>query len=164
MESARSLALLLCYWLQGCARMDLPAKRSHHADKVRSGVPQRAPPGNDARRHALSPAAVCVCCCNHVRSRGQILCPGCHQWKKKRSSGNKSCWPCEKYMQLHGHWPGDAPAVAASPPPPLFERDAATHSHLSVERRWAITLLHKMKRDDAAIAKEVDCDVRSVRH
>jgi transposase len=33
-----------------------------------------------------------------------------------------------------------------------------------LKRRWAIILLHKMRRDDAAIAKEVDCDARSVRH
>ncbi len=58
----------------------------------------------------------------------------------------------------------DAPAAAASSSPPLFEHGDITHTHLSTERRWFIILLHKMKREDAAIAKEVTCDIRSVRH
>jgi transposase/uncharacterized coiled-coil protein SlyX len=58
-----------------------------------------------------------------------------------------------------------APASSApSPPPPLFERDEHSHSHLSVEQRWMILCLHKLKRDDSSIAAELPCDVRSVRH
>ena len=72
------------------------------------------------------------------------------------------CRDC--YNQQHPPHPVAALAAAVPPSPPLFERDSAAQSHLSSERRWAIILLHKMKRDDAAIAKEVECDVRSVRH
>jgi hypothetical protein len=59
------------------------------------------------------------------------------------------CVGCHNKQQRQ---PPDAAAAATPAPPPLFEREAATHSHLSVERRWAIILLHKLKRDDAAIA------------
>jgi transposase len=67
-------------------------------------------------------------------------------------------------MQLHGHWPSDAPAAAVPQPSPLFEHGDIIHTHLSTERRWMIICLHKLKRDDATIAKEVACDVRTARH
>jgi hypothetical protein len=58
---------------------------------------------------------------------------------------------------------GTAPA-APSLPLTLFDRDAHSHSHLSVEQRWMIVCLHKLKREDSSIAQEIPCDVRSVRH
>jgi len=79
-----------------------------------------------------------------VRHKHGSKCNGCHHGQQRQQP--------------------DAAAAAIPAPPPLFEREAATHSHLSVERRWAIILLHKIKRDDATIAKEVACDARSVRH
>lgn len=118
----------------------------------------------DAPEWPLSYVCALVCCSHHVPSRvAQIPCPGCGVWKKKRSSGNKLCWPCEK---KHHEEPSVVvpPATAAPAPLPLFERETSTHSHLSTEQRWSIVLLHKQTRDNAAIAKEVSCDVRSVRH
>ncbi len=42
--------------------MEATAKRSHHADKVSSDVPQRAPRWNASARPPLSRAAVLVLC------------------------------------------------------------------------------------------------------
>ena len=72
-------------------------------------------------------------------------------------------------MHQHGHWlceaPPSSPAPAApSSPPPLSTHDAHSHSHLGAEQRWAIVILHKEGRDDAAIAQRIPCDVRSMRH
>jgi len=49
--------------------MDPAAKRPHHADKVRRGVPQRAPTEYKASRDALSRTAVFVCCAVRVCAR-----------------------------------------------------------------------------------------------
>jgi transposase len=98
--------------------------------------------------------------CHHVI---QFQCTGCGKWKEKRSSGSKLCWPCEKQKNEEDQ-PVDSPAATAPSPPPLYEHGEIAHTHLSTERRWAIIFLHKLQRDDAAIAKEVACDVRSVRY
>ena len=92
----------------------------------------------------------------------QFLCSVCNTWKAARYKHGSKCNDC--HNQQHRH---SSSAVAAAPVPPvssLFERDASTHSHLSVEQRWAIVILHKEGRDDAAIAQRMPCDVRSVRH
>ncbi len=60
--------------------------------------------------------------------------------------------------------PSSATATTSPSPSPLFEHGDIIHTHLSTERRWFIILLHKTKRDDASIATEVACDIRSVRH
>lgn len=95
----------------------------------------------------------------------QQHCPGCGKWKAKmKFQRHDTCRDCRSHaLQTEGLAPKPVPA-AASLPPPLFEHGDIIHTHLSTERRWFIILLHKMKRDDAAIAKEVACDVRSVRH
>jgi transposase len=71
---------------------------------------------------------------------------------------------CNECHHTQQHPSPDPPATIASAPPPLFEHGDVIHTHLSTERRWMIICLHKLKRDDAAIASEVACDVRSVRH
>jgi hypothetical protein len=114
-QSTGSPALSLCCWLQGCATDRFASHSMSSSTMVSEQIDHCTTTQNAAQESTLSLAAGCVCCSRHVRSRGQIHCPGCHLWKKKRSSGNKSCWPCEKYMQLHGHWPSDAPAAATSP-------------------------------------------------
>ncbi len=78
-----------------------------------------------------------------------------------RHKHGTKCNDCHHAQQ---HSSSDPSAAAASSSPPLFEHGDITHTHLSTERRWLIILLHKLKRDDAAIATEVACDVRSVRH
>jgi hypothetical protein len=118
---------------------------------------------------SLTARCLAVCLCVRVCTRLQFLCPGCQRHKQQGTRRNKSCWPCDKYMQLHGHWPCDAPAtdlppVPASPPPPLFDHDPHSHSHLSHDQRVAITVLHKEGRDDSYIAQRIPCGVRSVRY
>lgn len=114
-------------------------------------------------------------CCARVRmyvrvcTRTQFLCPGCKQYKRRGARRNQDCWPCEKYKQLHGYWPCDAPTSSPPPtapslPPPLYDRDEHSHSHLSQEQRLAIRILHKEGRDVSYIATRIPCDVRTVRH
>lgn len=112
----------------------------------------------------LSPTCAVVCCaawpCLACRSE-QFLCPSCQKWKAATHKHGTKCNDCHHQQQRQS---ADTPAAAASSSQPLFERDTSTHSHLSTEQRWSIVLLHKLKRDDAAIAQQVSCDLRSVRH
>jgi len=94
----------------------------------------------------------------------QEKCRSCGKWIKKTSNRTHICRECRAHAQSPEDLPSDPPAAAAAAPPPLFQHGDILHTHLSTERRWSIVLLHKMKRDEAAIANEVACDVRSVRH
>ena len=62
-HSHRTLTLCgCCAAVREELRMDPPAKRSHHAEKVRSGVPQLAPRSDAAQQGPLSRHAALVCC------------------------------------------------------------------------------------------------------
>jgi transposase len=95
----------------------------------------------------------------------QLKCPACTKWKAKRKfQRHATCSDCRSPVQQQEDLSPDPPTAAASSSPPLFEHGDITHTHLSPERRWMIICLHKLQRDDASIATEVACDVRSVRH
>jgi hypothetical protein len=77
----------------------------------------------------------------------QCKCPGCGKWKaKKKFQRHETCSDCRSSAQQKDGLPASPLATAASVPQPLFEHGD-------------IILLHKMKRDEAAIANEVACDV-----
>jgi transposase len=67
-------------------------------------------------------------------------------------------------MQLHGHWPCNAPAAAASPPPPLFPPHAGNHAPLSPIQRAAIVVLKKEGHSTAETAKILSVSEPTVRH
>jgi hypothetical protein len=78
---------------------------------------------------------------------------------------HRLCPECNHARRYSSSIAAEAPAAAASsPPPPLSARDEHSHGRLGTEQRWAIVVLHKEGRDDAAIAQRIPCDVRSVRH
>jgi hypothetical protein len=96
----------------------------------------------------------------------QFQCSICRLWKAARHKHGSKCSDCHN---LQHRQPlaasAAAPASAApSPLPPLSAHDEHAHGRLSTEQRWAIVVLHKEGRDDAAIAQRIPCDVRSVRH
>lgn len=96
----------------------------------------------------------------------QIQCPICQVWKERRSNGYRVCWPCEKAQRESKIDDLSAASAssssAAASPLPLFPTAPSPHSHLSVEQRWAIVILHKDGHDDISIASKVPCDVKSV--
>jgi transposase len=49
-------------------------------------------------------------------------------------------------------------------PPPLYPLHAGSHSHLSIEQRWAIVVLHKDNQPASEIAYKVSCHVNTVYH
>jgi len=55
-------------------------------------------------------------------------------------------------------------AAAAPPPAPLFPPLPTPFSHLSVERRWAIVVLHKDQQAAVDIALKVGCSLNTVYH
>jgi transposase len=81
---------------------------------------------------------------------------------KAQTSGHKQCWSCRNPPPAAAA--AAPPPAAPSPPPPLFDRNASSHGHLSIEQRWAIVLLHKLRHEVPSIANKIPCDVRSVRH
>ena len=127
MELARSLALLLCRWLQGCAKMDSPAKRLHRADKVRSGVPRRAPPALSRTWTALSPAAVCCAAVAHAHTCPQGQCTDCGCSITVRH-GIHQCGDCHERRRTKDHHGGVVDATAA----------AALRRHLSLSGKIQI--------------------------
>lgn len=132
-------------------------------------MPQRAPPALSRVSTPLSLVAVCVCAVVYGCVREQFQCPGCHLWKKRSTRRNKSCWPCEKYMQLHGHWPSDAPPPSPppptpSPPPPLFDRPEGCIDQLTIEQRAAILTMWKLDMPRQEIARRIPCHLHTVGH
>ncbi len=74
----------------------------------------------------------------------QHLCPGCKQWKVKRTSRSSVCWPCEKYHQQHGYWPCEATPPSPAPPQPLlFPHSEHSHHELSPLLRYGAVVLKK---------------------
>ena len=122
-----------------------------------------------ALSNTLSRADVGACRCHRGRSRVQFRCPGCGVWKDKRSNGSNSCWPCEKHMQLHGHWPCDAPPPSPPPaetpsPPTLFDRPSGCIDQLTLVQRAAIVTLDKIGHTRSEIAHEIPCSLNTVGH
>jgi transposase len=94
----------------------------------------------------------------------QEKCRRCSKWIRKASNRTHTCRECRSHADQQGDFSPDPPTAAILTSPPLFDHRAIVHTHLSTEQRWMIICLYKLKRDDAAIAREVACDVRSVRH
>jgi transposase len=67
-------------------------------------------------------------------------------------------------MQLHGHWPSDAVAATASPPPPLFPSHAGDHAHLPLVQRAACVVLRKEGHSTSETAKMLSVSEPTVRH
>ena len=150
--------------------MEPAAAYSHRSDKVSNSVPL-APTGLCAALEGpLSRAAALVCCAVRLCAP-QRRCPVCKRWKAVgKFARHETCRDCRSSTQQHEAEDAPCPATsctaaaAHSPPSLLFARDEHSHGHLSTEQRWAIVILHKEVRDDAAIAQSIPCDVRSVRH
>ena len=103
--------------------MEQTDKRSHHADKVSSGVPQRAPHVMSGAWVPLSRAALmrCACCPSLPNCAVQHQCTSCQHWKTAAHMHGKQCRDC--YNQEHSPHPTAAAAAAAPPslPSPLYE-------------------------------------------
>jgi transposase len=118
-------------------------------------------------------ALTCCCVRAHVRAPG-CACPLPVQEPCKECGKPTTVKPADRHhlcptCKHERYYPAAAaaaapPPAAPSPPPPLFERDASSHSHLSVEQRWAIVILHKEGHDASTVARKIPCDLRSVRH
>lgn len=97
---ARFLLLLCCSCR--CERdppaMEAPAKRSHHADKVSSGVPQRAPRGDGSAWPPLSRAAVLMCC---VLLSSAILPAECVPWRRLHECNPAQPHPSAQLLLPH---------------------------------------------------------------
>lgn len=91
-------------------KMDSEAKRSHHAEKVRSGVPQPAPRAHGSARRPPSRAAVLMPCCGWVLVGGSGLCS-----IRASSAANRRQGVRERSMASAR----SATMLAAIPPPPL---------------------------------------------
>ena len=93
-----------CTGCRYALRMDPSAARSHHADKVRSGVPQRAPRAMCSARTPLSRAAVLVCCCHRLRPAASLAHLSAGAVRGMRALD----------VEGEGEWPPAVPGV--SPP------------------------------------------------
>lgn len=88
---------------------------------------------------------------------------------KKKFNRRVNCWECYSAAR---HSTGaiavdssSSTVPSASPfPPPPFSPLSPPHSHLSVEQRWAIIILHKEGNNDSTIATRIPCDLRTVHH
>jgi transposase len=98
--------------------------------------------------------------------RVQFCCAVCRTWKAVRHKHGSKCNDCHHQQQRQPADAAEAAPAAAVPssPQPLFERDEHGHSHLTLEQRVAIRVLHKEGHDDSYIAARIPCDVRTVRH
>jgi transposase len=98
----------------------------------------------------------------------QELCRDCGVWTKPRSDRTHRCTDCARQYQQQHHQreeqASSARAATAPAPPSLFERDAATHRHLSQEQRWCIVSLRRDGRSERSISDRLPCDVRTVRY
>ena len=85
----------------------------------------------------------------------QRQCPRCSKRKTlAKFARHETCSDCRSAQEQKEEQQDEAPVVVS-----------ASHGrHLSVEQRWSIVCLHKLKRTDADVATQVSCDVRSVRH
>ena len=145
--------------------MDRPAKRSHHADKVSSGVPQHAPRASCSAWTALSSAVVLVCCALLLLAPAmQEQCRLCSHWIKRTSNRTHICLDCRKQQEHKEQYALSAAADPPPPPAPLFPSHAGSHSRLSLLRRAAIVILDKQGATRGEIAQQVGASAPTVRH
>jgi Transposase/DDE superfamily endonuclease len=134
--------------------------------KVSTAIDHCTTSAEAAQEHPLSRAAVLVLRVLHSLALVQEQCRDCGSWTKRRSDRTHRCDDCaRRYQQQHHSGPSSAPAATVAPAASsLSDQDPNSHSHLAAVQRWMIVCLHKLRQDDTAIAQQVQCDIRTVRH
>jgi hypothetical protein len=143
MQRCTHLAACRCACRCGCSavlRMDPPAARSHHADKVRSACPAMPQPAAANVWSVLTRAAIrsCAAVWSRVVYLSQDFCraPGCSKRIEGRIGERHHLCAEHRSERLLPYHPPPLPSSASShsPPPPLFDRPQGCLDQLTLLR------------------------------
>jgi transposase len=96
-----------------------------------------------------------------------VRCRQCNKWTlKKPGERHHLCRQCNHQRRYPTPPSEDESKSEPEPDEPdvLYERDSSSHTRLTEEQRYAIITLYKQHLLRAEIARQVGCDLKTVRH